>query len=171
MNEPVTFSRIRFDDTSGALRDGDVRYVVMRADGLMGAFAGSPTGLSALSRSVYEHGRLSVQKYQSELTHEIGDLLATIEGTAAELGWGVWRFAWSERVSLTLSVWSSPFAEVMVPASMPTCAPILGMFQAIAEAALGAGTRVVEAKCSACGAPACEFVAKAADVTTLGRQR
>lgn len=56
---------IELDPLQGSWTDGDIRYVMIRADGLMGAFGKDGAELIALERSVYAHGRQSLLRYQA----------------------------------------------------------------------------------------------------------
>lgn len=157
-------ARIRFDAARGALTDGDIRYVLIRADGLMRAFAGpaAPASLSALGDSVYRHGRQSLLKYRSEIGPDPAPLLAAVRSISAVLGWGTWTFARSGAHELRLTVQNSPFAAGMGVCDVAACAPILGMLRAAAELVLGEAVLAREDACVACGADCCAFSARLA---------
>jgi predicted hydrocarbon binding protein len=157
-----TSSRIRLDTATGTLSDGAIRYVMIRADGLMGAFVGSAAhaGLAALCESVYQHGRNSLIHYQREHGRDPAALMATVARVAAQLGWGAWEVTRPSHGEVKAIVRHSPFAEAAAPSEVPSCAPILGMVRAVGELVLGTEVRTCEQQCVACGASRCEFSAK-----------
>lgn len=152
--------RLAWIPERGELRDGEARYVLIRHDSLMGMFRNlsepaRSAALEALASSVAAHGARSAERYRR--AGGGGDaLLATIQATAPQVGWGVWRL---ERTGaeLRLEVTNSPFAAGHGPSSAPVCAPIAGMLQAVASLVLGAPSQAREEACAAAGAPACRF--------------
>lgn len=168
--------RERLSWADGAVHDGPRRYLLMRADALMGALVRLPdeaarrSWLDAMADSVREHGGQSLRAYAAAP----GGAAALAERTAAaaaDLGWGQWEL---ESVAgrggeplLLLTVQSSPFAEGWLtasagaPAAQPVCAPLVGIFGAMAEQVLGGKVEVRECRCKAQGeAPACRFEAQ-----------
>ena len=140
------------------------RYVQLRADTLMGMFRRLPpparaAALAALADSTYEHGGDSARRYVESGAADAAALLETIERTAADLGWGAWRFGERDAARLALEVTDSPFALGHGASADAVCAPIAGMLRAVAELALGGACEARETACSACGAPACRFEA------------
>jgi predicted hydrocarbon binding protein len=155
--------RLTWDTEVGELRDGEVRYLLIRPDTLMGMFAllepaVAAAALAALGRSTAEHGRLSAARYREMGADDSERLIATIEATAPQLGWGRWRLA-REGSGLSLVVANSPFAAGHGPAQAPVCAPIAGMLAAVAGLVAGPGARIEahESTCAAQGAPRCRF--------------
>jgi len=145
-------------------RDAEIRYLRLRADTLMGMFrhlqgTARAEALAALARSAAEHGGDSARRYLESGGGDTVALLAKIEKTAAELGWGSWRFAESEAARLALEVTDSPFAAGYGAADTEVCAPITGMLQAVAELALGSSCVARELQCRARGAASCRFEA------------
>jgi hypothetical protein len=108
-------SRIRLDLATGTLSDGAIRYVLIRADGLMGAFIGTGASgsLVALYESVYRHGQNSLRHYQSEHGTDPTVLMATVAHVAATLGWGAWVFTRPGPKELRLTVHNSPLAAAV----------------------------------------------------------
>jgi predicted hydrocarbon binding protein len=163
MADPPAFrERLAWDLARGELRDGDVRYLLIRADTLMGLFRALPepergAALEALARSVVEHGRRSAQRYQAMGAAGARALLEVIERTAPQLGWGVWRFNEISERTLALEVENSPFAAGHGPAATPVCHAIAGMLQAVGSLALGGEVRVEEERCAAQGHGRCVF--------------
>lgn len=162
-------NRLLREPDLGQMRDGAIRYLTMRPDALMGLFAYLPpemrdSALAALSRSVTEHGGRSVRAYVESGAASPQTLIATLQETAADLGWGVWEFAPSipsaaGRREITVTVRNSPFAEAAFPADRPMCAPIHGMLNAVAPYLLGQNANVQETQCSAhTGHGICHFV-------------
>ena len=145
-------------------RGGNVRYVTLRADTLMGMFRRLPEplraqALAALASSTAEHGGDSARRTLESVAGDAAALLATIEKTAAELGWGTWRFGERSATRLRLEVTDSPFAEGHGTSAEPVCAPIRGMLEAVAALVLAGACDVEETQCRACGVPSCRFEA------------
>jgi predicted hydrocarbon binding protein len=158
--------RLVFDTARGAVLDGDRRYVLMRADVLMGLFANlegaaREAALDALGRSVHAHGAGSVRAYRDAAGADaLPDLM---EGAAASLGWGHWRFDAARlhdptEPALALTVDDSPFAAVAPPCTTRACHAIAGMLQALGEALWSRPAVAHETACAAAGADACRFV-------------
>lgn len=145
-------------------RDAEIRYLRLRADTLMGMFRHLPEparaqAFAALVRSTAEHGGDSARRTLESSGGDATALLAMIEKTAAELGWGAWRFSGREAARLALEVADSPFAAGYGAADTEVCAPITGMLQAVAELALGSACEARELQCRARGAANCRFEA------------
>jgi predicted hydrocarbon binding protein len=156
--------RLVFDAERGEVRDGDVRYLLIRPDALMGIFRGLPEGpraeaLAAFARSISEHGSRSARKYQAMGADDAAKLLAVIEDTAPHLGWGRWRFVERGPQALRLEVENSPFAAGYGASPVPVCAPVAGMLAAVARLAFGAHWEVAEEHCTSQGRALCRFVA------------
>lgn len=146
------------------MSDGEIRYLRLRADTLMGMFRLLPAparaqALAALARSAAEHGGDSARRYLDGAGGDAASLLATIEKTAAELGWGGWRFTAPGAGRIALEVADSPFAAGYGAAETEVCAPITGMLQAVAGLALGSACEAREIECRARGAASCRFEA------------
>jgi predicted hydrocarbon binding protein len=162
MSELHSFrERLTWDLETGEVRDGEVRYLLIRPDTLMGMFALLPPAaraeaLEAFRRSTAEHGRKSAARYQTMGADDAERLIATIEATAPQIGWGRWRIA-READALTLEVANSPFVAGSGPSEAPVCAPISGMFAAVSNLIAGAELRAEETACAAAGASHCRF--------------
>ncbi|MBS0427866.1 MAG: hypothetical protein JSR41_11350 [Proteobacteria bacterium] len=156
--------RLQFDTGAGQVTDGPRRYVVMRADVLMGAFDGLPpaareAALQSLQKSVADSGGDSVRAYLAAVGPD--RLLRTMEEGSSSLGWGCWTL--HERDGrLELTVVNSPFAAATRMSGTPACYPIAGMLQAVATALWAMPVHAREVRC-ACEAPGgagtCSFVA------------
>lgn len=163
MADPPAFrARLEWDLARGALRDGDVRYLLIRDDTLMGLFRNLPeparaAALDALARSVVEHGTRSARRYQAMGAAEARALLGVIAATAPQLGWGVWRFTEATERTLALEVENSPFAAGYGASPTPVCHAIAGMLEAVGSLALGGGVRAAEERCAAQGHARCVF--------------
>ena len=156
------WERLRLDEASGAIYDGDRRYLMMRPDVLMGLLHALPPReqamvLIALAASAREQGGRSVSAYQ----HEGGNrqLQQTMIDGAAALGWGKWRIAEHDE-GMQLEVDNSPFAHGYGPAGHPVCAPIAGIFESLAEKLLCQKVTVEELDCAAQHGGSCRFVAR-----------
>ncbi len=142
----------------------EIRYLRLRADTLMGMFRRLPPperarALEALARSTAEAGGDSARRYFAAARGDKAALLATIVKTAAELGWGTWRFTGQGGPRLALEVTDSPFAAGYGAAGGAVCAPISGMLEAVAALVLGSECEARETECSAHGAACCRFEA------------
>jgi predicted hydrocarbon binding protein len=149
----------------GALHAGDVRYVLVRADGLMGCFK---SDLDATSLAMYQQvedsflrfGGKSTQQYAETLGENPEALLSKIEETAPQLGWGNWTLALDlNRRKLTLRVENSPFSAGYGRADFAVCAPIAGMLGGVAQKIFKQPVTCREHRCSATGGNFCEFEA------------
>ncbi|HEX4234445.1 MAG TPA: V4R domain-containing protein [Caldimonas sp.] len=155
--------RLVFDTANGAVLDASRRYVLLRADVLMGLFGALPepardVALQALGRSVATHGADSLRAYASEAGVDAAALQRTVEAAAASLGWGRWTLA-NDGTTLRLDVRNSPFAAAARPSHQPVCAAIAGMLEALATIVLGERASARETACAAAGAPCCRFSA------------
>ncbi|MEM9224791.1 MAG: hypothetical protein AAGB11_20700 [Pseudomonadota bacterium] len=152
--------RLRHEPGEGAYFDGDIRYMMIRPDALMSLFARlSPDGraeaLAAFGQSITEHGRHSASTYGAPR----GDraLLTVIEATAADLGWGIWRFE-DREPGLALSVRKSPFAS-HAQFSEKACHAIVGMCEAVGGLVLDVPCTAREVSCIAAdGGEICSFL-------------
>ncbi|WFC69131.1 hypothetical protein EUC41_24050 [Achromobacter denitrificans] len=89
--------RLKWDAPEGAILDADRRYVMLRADVLMGLFAGLPPAqraqaLDSLQASVRTHGGASARAYRAAGAADVAAFLRVMAESAADLGWGAWRF-------------------------------------------------------------------------------
>jgi hypothetical protein len=159
--------RLVRDEEKGELRDGGIRYVMLRADALMGLFRllpedGRQAALAALGRSVTEHGGRSARSYRERLGG--GDpraLLDVVAATAPDLGWGIWRFSDAAGGGLALEVENSPFAAGFGASGKPVCAAIAGMLETVSTLVLGTATTARETECRAVSGGRCHFLAEA----------
>jgi len=158
--------RLAFDLDKGELRDGELRYLLLRADALMGMFKGLPeaarqAALASLGRSVLTHGGDSARTYLRRSGADPKALRGIISTTAPQLGWGLWRFGPDEPDQLTLEVRNSPFVAGYGASEHALCAPIAGMLEAVSGLVLGAPAIAEETVCAAVtGEDVCRFVAK-----------
>ena len=161
MSVPTGQTRELMDD-QGGLRLGDIRYMLIRPDVLMGIFTHLPEEMvshvfEAFAKSVEENGGKSVQSYRGEAAENPKDLLQIVAQTAPKLGWGLWEI--SERQDgFTLRVEHSPFVAGHGPAERPVCSAIEGMLSALACSVYGKNAVVREENCGAVtGSEYCEF--------------
>jgi hypothetical protein len=167
--------RKRLSWVDGAVYDGARRYLLMRPDALMGALvrladdAVRQQWLDAVTDSVREHGGQSLRSYAAAPVTDAQDLVDRTADAAADLGWGQWKVESAPgrggETMWLLTVESSPFAAGWLTAAtgasapQPVCAPITGIFSALAEQVLGGAVEVRESRCAAQGAAACRFEA------------
>ena len=158
----MTFrERLVFDADRGEYRDGDIRYMMIRPDALMGIFAELPDrrraeALVAFARSIRRFGGRSARAYQDAGAPGPATLLRTIEETAPQLGWGQWRLVRTAD-GLMLTVANSPFAAGASHEAGAVCHPITGMMVAVGEMVLGCEVAVTETACAHDGAACCRF--------------
>lgn len=131
--------RLKFDLDAGQVLDTDRRYIILRADVLMGAFdrLDEPSrshALEALGESVTRFGSNSVRAYRAEVGASA--LLDAIISGSASLGWGRWSFV-EEGERLWLEVFNSPFAASTSNRDRPACDAIVGMLRAVGLALWG----------------------------------
>ena len=154
----------RLERREGGLFDGEVRYVMLRADVLMLAMAQmGEAGFEAFADAVAKGGKHSVTKYRNFGVTDPLKLLQMLEETASHLGWGRWQLARPRETTLRLTVTNSPFVHGHGQSDHPVCAPIIGMLRATGSLVLtGNGiVQVEETECGAVtGADACRFVAR-----------
>jgi predicted hydrocarbon binding protein len=157
--------RLVYDTAHGAVLDADRRYVLLRADVLMGLFANldgaaRAEALAAFGRSVRTHGAGSVRAYRDAAGADA--LPSMMEGAAASLGWGRWSFDAARlhdaSPSLALAVENSPFAAHAPSPAGRACHAITGMLEALGEALWSGPTDASEIQCAACGGAHCRFV-------------
>jgi predicted hydrocarbon binding protein len=163
---PALHERLRFDTDNGQVLDGSRRYLLLRADVLMGLFDELPSlargeALHALGRSVAGHGADSLRAYAAEPGVDSDALLRVVESSAASLGWGLWRITRDEG-SLGLEVRNSPFAAAAAAGTGPACHAIAGMLQGLAGIVLGGTASASETACarSTDGSCCCRFSAR-----------
>ena len=145
--------RLDFDVGHGQVLDQTRRYVLMRADVLMGLFnqlspVARSSALEALENSVTLHGADSVRTYAAQTGVTPSNLLDTMVRSAASLGWGCWRFEVLS-AGLKLSVVNSPFASAAMFDNTPACYAINGMLKALGMTLWGGECRAQELHCKA----------------------
>lgn len=146
--------RLNFDAGTGAYLDGDIRYMLIRPDALMGLFQrlsdeARAEAFAAIADSITERGRHSASTYVAP--EEIDRLLHVIAESAPQLGWGIWAFTHPDDQSITLEVRNSPFAHAAGDLPPPVCFPIVGMLRAVGAMVLGGPVVVSEDACAAGG--------------------
>jgi predicted hydrocarbon binding protein len=159
--------RLQFDRQHGAIHDADRRYLLMRADVLMGVLhelplAAQTSVLQGMAASACKHGGNSVAAYLESVGS--AQLQQTMIDSAAALGWGVWHLSATDN-SLALDVENSPFAHGHGPAQQPVCAPISGILHSLASALLDSDVVVTEHRCAAQHGGRCQFSARRSDAS------
>lgn len=146
--------RLVHDAANGELRDGMIRYLIMRPDALMGMFArlsdpARTQAFAALADSVAEHGGKSIAAYRASGAAMGAALRRVIVETSAQLGWGVFAFGDLPDGAVVVTVRNSPFAQAMRGQVEKACAPIVGILSAIAPHLAGPGAVAQETRCAA----------------------
>ncbi len=145
----------------GSLHDGPRRYLMMRTDVLMGTLQRLPAAqqldwLQAWAAAAEAHGGASLQAYAQMAGADGAALTDSTVQAAADLGWGRWAVA-ATADGLQLQVQGSPFVHgwraaqglAGKQATEPCCAPISGMFSALAGMLLQGPVEVHETTCAA----------------------
>ena len=152
-------------DGKGGLDVDGIRYMMIRPDALMGLFhrlgpQDRDVGLQALADSVFEHGGKSAASYAGRGRGAALQLIARIEDTAPQIGWGQWQITLRED-GLDLEVENTPFVAGYGTADHPVCAPIRGMLAAITKQIFNSDVVVTELRCAAvAGSGPCHFTAR-----------
>jgi len=180
--KPRLRERLQHDAAQGAWYDGPRRYLVLRPDSLMGALRGLDVATRAnvfetLAQSLQCHGGDSLRAYAASLGADSGAMIRATVDAAADFGWGRWTIERHDG-SLELVVRHSPFAAGWLAAGKTApgqsssaassatsagtdtpavCAPILGMFAALAETLGERALQVRETECAAQGHALCRF--------------
>ncbi|MBT9383566.1 hypothetical protein KM176_06835 [Pseudooceanicola sp. CBS1P-1] len=156
--------RLAITPDAGEMRDGAIRYLMMRPDALMGMFARlSPAArqeaVEALCASVAEFGGKSVKAYRDSGAVDPDAMMKTIADTSGELGWGIWTFGAVSADRIDVQVRNSPFAMGIGRSDQPVCGAIRGILTAIGPLLLNAeAVRVEETSCHAMtGTGICHF--------------
>ncbi len=145
----------------GAIFDGNIRYVMIRPDVLMGTARqlgqGGADFLAALEESAFQNAQASFATYRESDRFGEEDFLASACGVANKLGWGLWSASEELNGTRVVRVDNSPFAEGYGTSGHPVCAPIKGVLRAIALIGYGQSAIVQETACVAQGAQQCSF--------------
>ncbi|CAM4015836.1 V4R domain-containing protein [Bordetella muralis] len=157
--------RLKWDTASGQILDADRRYIMMRADVLMGLFTALPAAdrqraLESLRSSVRDQGGASARAYRASGAGDTDAFLQVMAESAADLGWGVWRFDGSPAGTLILTVHNSPFASAAGSNEAPVCHAIAGMLEAVTALVFGTPADVHETQCACMGTAYCVFQAQ-----------
>ncbi len=144
------------DAQNGEIKDGPIRYLMLRADVLMGTLSElapdqSIAWLQAMERSAFLRARDSFQQYRSSGRFGADDFLVRSAEVAATLGWGKWTVTDLGGGRRLIHVRNSPFAAGHGPASRPVCATICGVLKAIALVGYGQDAEIREQTCAAQG--------------------
>lgn len=155
MTTSALHDRLQFDVENGQVLDEGRRYVLLRADVLMGIFEGLSEGaakdaLMAFRDSVNGYGSASVRAYANPATADPATLLASVATGAASLGWGRWHFEWGG-TTCRLRVFNSPFARAHRGPGA-ACAAIVGMLSAVCSHIWQEPVLASETDCCACKA-------------------
>ena len=157
------WGRVVKDAKRGEIKDGDTRYGIFRADVIVETVNQMPEQsrgevLRSFFPAVELHGRESLARYFDMVERDIDRLLETVAATAPNLGWGAWQFKRADN-NLILEVVNSPYTAFQAPTGAVCCAPILGMFTALARMIFGE-VAVAETPCASKAPGRCVFKAE-----------
>ena len=168
MTQPAFRNRLEWS-IDGSIDAGDIRYLIIRADSLMGLFSRLDedqrrAALEAFGQSVAEHGRKSMLAEMRRLNVD-GEGFFRYLATAgpSQLGWGHWHYTRPGANRIEVEVDNSPFVHGIGAAAHPICAPIAGMLTAIGGLVFDGSADVREEACAAMGNAACKFVVQRAE--------
>ncbi|GAA5092177.1 hypothetical protein [Paenalcaligenes hermetiae] len=146
--------RMIWDTKNGQILDEERRYVMLRADVLMGIFNQLPDAerqqaLHSFMNSVKAHGSNSVAAYWLAINKNPQVLLDTMIRISAQLGWGAWQICKYTPQELTIEVINSPFAKASIVSQTPVCTPILGIMESMGSFIFNGPVQVLEHFCHA----------------------
>lgn len=147
-------NRMIWDTENGQILDEDRRYVMLRADVLMGIFNNLPNterqqALHSFMNSVKAHGSNSVAAYWLAINKNPQVLLDSMIRISAQLGWGAWQICKYTPQELTIEVINSPFAKASIVSQTPVCTPILGIMESMGSFFFDGPVQVSEQHCQA----------------------
>lgn len=153
--------KLRWNTEQGTIEDGPARYILVRADALMGLFRLLPAreqqgALQAFEQSVAEYGGKSARRYHEARPLGAPDILNLVVAGASLLGWGHWSLE-PDDGRLIVHVENSPFVHGFGDAGFYVCSPIAGMLQAAATIACDQPMIAKETCCAAAGDGNCRF--------------
>jgi predicted hydrocarbon binding protein len=156
---------------SGVIRQGDLRYVMMRPDTLANIQKGVEDRLGSKSAEyLYTAGAswsLGVlQRMKRALPEDDGELLHLFCEHATQLGWGDWQLEVMQphEKGLAIRVRNSPIAEAYGQSDQPVCHLLAGAVSGACEFICHMPSACIEQTCAAQGASDCLFVASGHDV-------
>lgn len=145
----------------GALFQGDIRYVLMRPDVVMGILrhVDDPAAvIEAMRLSASEHAINSFNSYQQSGAVGNSDPIAHCCDMAGKLGWGSWTIVEKSANRYVVQVVNSAFALASSDAGQPVCGFIAGVLHAVAVSDGHTGAQVEETACVAQGSDCCRVV-------------
>lgn len=153
---------IEHDTDLGQITDGNIRYVLLRADVLMHIGdhlpqASAAVFLAALERSVSQRASGSFEHYRRSGASDLETMLQKGSDVARSLGWGRWHVSMHGRRAVSVIVENSPFAAGFGPSPQPVCGAICGALRAVFTVLGESDVLVEEQECSAQGAKHCRF--------------
>lgn len=167
MAQPAFRDRLEWS-ADGSIDVGDIRYLIIRVNSLMGLFCRLDEGprqvaLETFGQSVAEHGRKSMLAEMRRRNLD-GDGFYRHLATAgpSQLGWGHWHYTRPAADRIDVVVDNSPFVHGVGSATHPVCAPIVGMLTAIGGLVFNGFANVHEESCAAMGNAACKFLVQRA---------
>lgn len=144
----------------GALFQGDIRYVLMRPDVVMGVLrhvADPAVLIDAMRRSACENAVNSFNSYKQSGALGNSDPVAHCCEMAGQLGWGSWNVVEQASSQYVVEAVNSPFAHAASGEGQAVCGWIAGVLQAVAVAYGHPSAQVSETACAAQGNDCCRF--------------
>ena len=164
MAEAPSFrERLQWQD-NGSIQDGDIRYLLLRTDSLMGIFkrlnpAARMQAFQAFAESLAENGRKSIEARMRRMNLSGAQLYDDLtKSSGSHLGWGVWTYRRNNPEQFEVIVANSPFAKGYGSSDHAVCFPIVGMLTAIGELVHNRPVRVEETACAAMSGESCNFL-------------
>ncbi len=155
--------QLECNEQVGAIHDGDIRYLLMRPDVLMGTIKNldqntAKTVLNAFQQAAFDHGKASMHHYKNTGFSSPIKALEFVCKVAAKLGWGRFSYHADTRVEcIKFKVENSPFAAGYGQCDQPVCAPIAGILGATVETFFEKKVTVTEITCASQGDGCCRF--------------
>lgn len=160
----VIVENLTFDPSAGRLAYKDVRYLLIRAETIVGfqkamEATDEKAAADALYQGGFQGGYLSAMQYKK--IHRFSDRQALdfMMRMGTEIGWGQFRLAKfdSQKQALQVIVEKSPFGEAYGRSGRPVCHLITGVISGLASVLFKKECIAREVECLARGDADCVF--------------
>jgi len=167
MNQNSIIDQLMYDPDSGALTYGEVRYLLIRPETIVGfqkniekhSRAGAQ---EALFQGGYRGGYLSAKKYKEIQKLSDRDTIIFMMSMGAEIGWGNFQIIEYdfENRKLKVRVKNSAFAAAYGESTLGVCHLISGVLSGLATVLFKQDYMATETECLAKGDTHCVFHVK-----------